>query len=338
MGLKAALILSVKDEGDLIWEWVAHHILCGFTDIIVFQNDSTDGTVESLKALHKANIIRYFDNSDPTIARNRNWKAHAYRKIASDSEYQKCDYALALDADEFLCIKTSNGTLTEFLEMVPNVPEVRLNWRIYGSSGFTDCSDELITKRFTKAQAREFIGLNPIGFKTLFTPSAFDHPAMHRPRPFSEEPILHTNGSGLSAHEFQITTRYKSNDPKCQKFAQINHYALRDAKSYILKLAKGRPRNASFRPYAYWRSNNRNDVEDLSLAIQAPKLCKKMDELDQLTGGVLSAQRAIAHKHQQTKFDKIIQHTELKNIYDFCIGKSVPNNFQMRLPIGKDWS
>ena len=337
MALKSALILSIKDEGTLIWEWVAHHLLCGFTDIFVFQNDSTDGSIESLKALHKAGVITYFDNTGPRLTANRMWKAHAYRKIAKLTEYQSCDYALALDADEFLCIKTPNGHLTEFLSIVQNAPEIRLNWRIFGSGGFAEFSDDLVTERFTAAQSADAIKSKPIGFKTLYQPEAFDHPAMHRPRPFSEEPIKQTNGSGLASDEFEISTRYKSNDPSGQKFAQLNHYILRDAQSYLLKLARGRPRNASFQPYAYWQDNDLNETQDNILANRAAALRAKMGELDSLTSGILSSQRQLAMDHQQKRVQALLLHPELKKIYDFCIGEKVEFDFKERLPIGKDW-
>lgn len=46
MVLKVALVATAKDEGPFVLEWVAYHRLAGFDPIIIYQNDSTDGTAD----------------------------------------------------------------------------------------------------------------------------------------------------------------------------------------------------------------------------------------------------------------------------------------------------
>jgi hypothetical protein len=43
-------VSMMKDEAPYLLEWVAHHLAVGFTDIVVYTNDCTDGTVEMLQA------------------------------------------------------------------------------------------------------------------------------------------------------------------------------------------------------------------------------------------------------------------------------------------------
>ena len=54
--VKATLIATAKDEGHNILEWLAHHRLAGFTEFILFQNDSTDGTAEMLELLAELGV------------------------------------------------------------------------------------------------------------------------------------------------------------------------------------------------------------------------------------------------------------------------------------------
>jgi hypothetical protein len=56
----------MKDEGPYVIEWVAHHLALGFTDLMVYTNDCSDGTDAILKRLeeldvgvhHRENIIK----------------------------------------------------------------------------------------------------------------------------------------------------------------------------------------------------------------------------------------------------------------------------------------
>ena len=49
--MKFTLVTTVRNEGPYLWEWVAYHRMIGFHDIIVFQNDSNDGTDQILRLL-----------------------------------------------------------------------------------------------------------------------------------------------------------------------------------------------------------------------------------------------------------------------------------------------
>ena len=44
-----SIVTMAKDEGHVL-EWVAHHHVLGFTDILAYTNDCTDGTDEMFDA------------------------------------------------------------------------------------------------------------------------------------------------------------------------------------------------------------------------------------------------------------------------------------------------
>lgn len=100
------LVSTAKNEGPYIWEWVAHHMLVGFDNIIIFQNDSDDKTHEILTALDQAGVITYRYNR----AKRGFHQINAYRRSARQGAYQASDWAMALDLDEFLVVKTGGGT------------------------------------------------------------------------------------------------------------------------------------------------------------------------------------------------------------------------------------
>ncbi|MGO4916449.1 glycosyltransferase family 2 protein [Pseudogemmobacter sp. W21_MBD1_M6] len=53
---RTLLVATVKNEGPNILEWVSHHLLAGFDDIVVYQNDSIDGTDDTLRLLAELRI------------------------------------------------------------------------------------------------------------------------------------------------------------------------------------------------------------------------------------------------------------------------------------------
>lgn len=57
-------VSMMKDEAPFLLEWFAHHLAVGFTDILVYTNDCSDGTDEMLIRLeelglghHRRNVI-----------------------------------------------------------------------------------------------------------------------------------------------------------------------------------------------------------------------------------------------------------------------------------------
>ena len=56
----------MKDEGPYVVEWVAHHLALGFTDLLVYTNDCSDGTDTILKRLEALDIgVHHRDNIIP---------------------------------------------------------------------------------------------------------------------------------------------------------------------------------------------------------------------------------------------------------------------------------
>ena len=49
--MKTCITLTMKDEGPTVVEWVAHHLAVGFTEVMVYTNDCSDGTDTLLKRL-----------------------------------------------------------------------------------------------------------------------------------------------------------------------------------------------------------------------------------------------------------------------------------------------
>lgn len=284
----ALLALStMKDEGPTVVEWVAHHLAVGFTDVMVYTNDCSDGTDAMLKRLEALDIgVHHRENVIP-----EGMKPHpSMLKLAADEDIVcASDWLLVLDADEFLCINhpshTLDGMVADLAAM--NAQAMVMTWRIFGSNGVRDWSREPITDQFTRA-APEYWNKG-WGTKTMlkFDPK-YLRLGMHRPIIKSQhkdteypESVLWVNGSGRPLEEWFKFRGWRSiRRTVGYDWAQINHYAIKSMDAYSLRKFRG---NANLKKDKYnsdyWSLQDRNEVEDLRIAHHRDRRATIMAEL-----------------------------------------------------------
>ena len=298
------LVATIKNEGPNILEWVAHHRLCGFDRIQIYQNDSTDTTVQTLRTLKRLGVIEFFEN-------RHNKGAHqmrAYRRASRTSSYSESDWCMVLDGDEFLSIKTGDGKVSDLIATVPDADAFLVNWRVFGSNGLRELGRELVIERFTHAEpASDIVDTHLTPFKPLFRTSSFARPGIHLPRDPRKSELVYANASGLTNDDF-FRKNWRSYDPKERQFAQVNHYAVRDLASFLLKHDRGSA-NAPHRNVsdAYWVQHDRNDEEDLGLSQTAPDVMAEMHRLDEMSDGQLLRLRNRAFRQWRIGLEALLE-------------------------------
>ena len=63
--MQALLILTVKNEASFLLEWLAHHLTCGFTHVLAYSNDCSDGTDLMLDRLAAMGHVTHVRNQGP---------------------------------------------------------------------------------------------------------------------------------------------------------------------------------------------------------------------------------------------------------------------------------
>ncbi|MFD1809127.1 glycosyltransferase family 2 protein [Gemmobacter lanyuensis] len=193
--LRAFLVGTAKNEGPFLLEWVAHHLEVGFTDIVLYQNDSDDLTHEMASILRDLGVIQYYINRAPRGGH----QVRAYTRAANLPEYAAADYAMALDLDEFLIIKVGDHRLPDLIAAAPPFDQMQVNWRLFGSSGKRQQSFRLQMERFVMADYLMADNAHFNAFKALFRPARYSRPGVHQPKLREDAPtqVRVTNGSGL---------------------------------------------------------------------------------------------------------------------------------------------
>ncbi len=324
------LVATIKNEGPNILEWVAHHRLCGFDRIQIFQNDSTDTTLQTLRTLHRMGIIEFFQNRDAGDAYQR----RAYRRASRSAAFAQSDWCMVLDGDEFLNVKTGAGKVSDLIDASPDDADaILVNWRVFGSNGHRDFGGELVTERFTKAEPADTIKSQPAAFKALARTSAFGKPAVHVPRDPKKDAPIFCNGSGLSEDHFQ-RKNWRSTDPLARQNAQVNHYMLRDLPSFLLKHARhsemAKDRDIGL---TYWEKHDRNEEEDMTLARRAFELWSEMKRLNDMSEGKLLRLRQRGIQKSRAALDELLERDDIQALRDSILSETtLPMTKPFKLP------
>jgi methylase of polypeptide subunit release factors len=262
-------VSMMKDEGPYLIEWIAHHIAVGFTDILVYTNDCSDGTDTMLKRMETLGIAKHRENKIPDGIKPQ---PSALKHAQVEPEVGDADWLLVFDADEFLCIRHGDGTLDPMLDAIKaeGANGMIITWRIFGSGGVVDWSRAPVTEQYLMAAPPMWN--KGWGVKTLFQfdPNTWKL-GIHRPK--MKNKVLDTefpdtvkwlNGSGRAMEDYfkfrgwRSITRTVGYD-----WAQMNHYAVKSIDSYAIRRLRGNVNNKKDKYNAdYWALQDRNEVRD----------------------------------------------------------------------------
>lgn len=310
---RAAVICTMRDEGPYVLEWVAHQIACGFTDILIAYNDCTDGTMQMLRQLHAKGVI--------TAISNDGWRgapqASAYRRAKRHLDRSApVDWIMVLDADELLSLTPGQGDLNSFLAEAPAANLYSFNWRLFGHGGHAIFADGPVATRFTRcgppSPKRAQAGVKTL-FRNIF-PDAVIGP--HRPRWAGEVPAearQWLGGQGEPVDEELLTHGWR-NFSGGMSLGQVNHYAVRDHESFLMKIARGRAANNRHGVHLkYWQRMAMNQHEDHSLARTAEARAAAVAELR--TSARLRRLHKVAVETHQKRIAEAHDVPELEALY-----------------------
>jgi hypothetical protein len=322
---------TMKDEGPFVVEWVAHYLALGFTEVMVYTNDCSDGTDTLLKRLEALDIgVHHRENVIP-----KGIKPHpSMLKHAAEEELiVNSNWVLVIDADEFMVINHPSATLEGLVADLNAIGAhaMVMTWRIFGSSGVRNWSRAPITDQFIRA-APEFWNKG-WGTKTMlrFDPE-YQRLGMHRPvikEKFRETDYPDSqhwvNGSGQPLEEWFKFRGWRSiRRTVGYDWAQINHYAIKSMDAYTLRKFRGNA-NGKITKYGsdYWSLQDRNEVEDLKIARHRDRRNQIMAEL--LKDDEVRRLHEAAHDRAETRLAQIRLSPDYQVMVDDLVaGSSVP--------------
>lgn len=264
------IVTTLRNEGPFLLEWLAYHRLIGFTDFLAYSNDCEDGTDAMLDRLAALGLVRHEPNPR---SGHKTVQWQALNRAAKHPLVQQAEWVFVTDVDEFLCIHAGAGRLDDLFAACPDARGFAIAWRMFGNDGVIGFTDEPVIGQFSRCAPEHMLWpWHSVQFKSLYRPDArWPKPGVHRPRGTPEarrpEGWVDANGAPMPAYPGPILP---SNGPR-YGLAQINHYALGAAESFLVKAARGRP-NRSEMPIdlAYWVERNHCAVEDTRIQRHIP--------------------------------------------------------------------
>lgn len=279
-------VSMMKDEAPFLLEWFAHHLAVGFTDILVYTNDCSDGTDEMLQRLealglgfHRPNVIPEGGKPQPS----------ALKHAQAEPLVRAADWVFVFDADEFLSINHPSHTIEGMLDDVVarGGTGIVVTWRTFGSGGVIDWSRAPVTEQYTRAAPREWN--KGWGVKTLFK---FDNEywklGIHRPSIKNKhletdfpDTVHWLNGSGAPMEDYFKFRGWRSIRRTVGfDWVQLNHYAVKSVDSYAIRKFRGNVNNKKDKYNAdYWSLQDRNEIKDTRIAVHFHKRRAIMEAL-----------------------------------------------------------
>lgn len=323
------VIACMKDEAPYILEWVAHHKAIGVDHFVVFTNDCSDGTDEILGRLQELGHLTHVDNSD--------WKGKSPQQAALNKALKMdvvsdADWLIHIDVDEFINIRTGTGTLQEVFERAgPAATNIAMTWRLFGNGGIEEIGDGGVMETFTRCAPSYMPKPHTMwGFKTITRNKGyFKKLSCHRPNQPTEQGLAQVkwlNGSlkDITAEAMKPGTWRSSVQSVGYDILQLNHYALRSRKSYLIKRARGRALHTDRTiGLNYWVRHDWNSHQDLTILRHVPRM-KAIKEM--LLGdpdlahlhqdGLTWHNRRIAQLSENTEFATLDAQTRRANLTD----------------------
>lgn len=267
--MRALAVLTVKNEGAFLLDWLAHHQAVGFTDFLVLSNDCTDGTDTLLDRLQDLGHLTHLPNPAP---HQGGVQFAAMKRADAHPLVQQADWIMALDIDEFVNIHVGDHTLSDLTGALPRADAIPLTWRWFGNDGVVEYRDAPIPDQFTRAApAVLHWPWRAAMFKTLYRNTGiYRKLGVHRPRspdPDRVDGAVWIDGSGRDLppvfRRQQIFSPFGRDN---YRLAQLNHYPLGAMESYVVKCDRGRAVHESDSlGMDYWVERNLNTDEDRSI-------------------------------------------------------------------------
>ncbi len=276
------IVTAMKNEGPFILEWAAYHLSIGFDQFLVYTNDCDDGTDaiwERLAELgHGAHVIN-------DKIKQRGIQKTALMRADDHPLTAQAEWLSCLDCDEFLNIKHGHGRLDDLLGHSPEAHLHIISWRRFGAAGVIGYDDKPVTEQFTRAMPENCpFPFHNYGLKSIWRADApYARIGVHRPLdpdPARLEDIKVVNAAGRELPMYRDKRLWLLPETAGFEGAQVNHYALRSAQSFLVKRDRGLPNSkVTDLDLSYWAERNFNTVEDVSIARRQPEMQEKLAEL-----------------------------------------------------------
>ncbi|MBN8911652.1 MAG: glycosyltransferase family 92 protein [Rhizobiales bacterium] len=234
---RIALVAIMKDEQDYVAEWLEFYILQGVSKFVIYDNGSTDRTVDIVKSYARhvdCTVIpwRTFIGRDGNaFSLQALAYAHALTNFGHDVRWMAF-----LDVDEFL-FATSGELLVTAMTEFADLPSLSIPWTNFGPNGHAAKPEGLVIENYTECTPHPMqqSQRSLVRYKSIVDPSEVSGMGTHH-FPLIGHGLVMFNEkrvrvSTSNAHNPSVVVTGK---------LQLNHYFTRSVEEMQARIAKGR--------------------------------------------------------------------------------------------------
>ncbi|MBS1039216.1 glycosyltransferase family 2 protein [Gluconobacter cerinus] len=245
--MKVGVTLFIKDEFEDIGWWISYYLSIGVDTIIVFDDHSSDGTWEIIKAASKKYDIRAFRtdiNTSFFYHRQRDSYLEAIKMFGNEF-----DWLASLDGDEYIFINKFYN-IKHFLENFQHADAIAISWCCYGS-GQNAFKPKHSPLRAYAHHSEKDLSDNDL-IKSFIRPSAFKGNYID-PHKWDVDESRYVDASGIP-----VVWKGSGMQPQWDN-AKVNHYVCRSMEHFLERLDK---RSDMHKDTGFWDHFNRNKIHD----------------------------------------------------------------------------
>ena len=332
------IVGCMKNEAPYIVEWIAYHRAIGVDNFLIYTNDCSDSTDEVLGRLMEMGIVQ--------LRNNDKWKGnspqqHALNQAIKEPVIKNAEWIIHIDVDEFINVRTGNGTLDDFIAAVPDATNVAMTWRLFGHNDVTDLSDDFVIDQFDSCAPKYCPKPHTVwGFKTMFRNiGAYAKISCHRPNKLKEAfegKVKWVNGSGRDMTRDAARNGWRSSKNNVgYDLIQLNHYALRSAESFLIKRRRGRALHVDRAiGINYWIRMDWSDFRDITIKRNIPRLRVEYDRL--MEDGELRKAHEDGVAWHKAKAKELRKLPEFANLYDRALAMKLDETERVAYALSLD--
>jgi hypothetical protein len=242
-----AIALIVRNEARHIREWAAFHHRAGVRRFLIYDNGSTDGTIDILRDTlpeHARTMVPWRQVfSDGWLHREIHNQVLAYAHAASNFG-GAFRWMAFIDADEFLIPKRA-ATIPEALAPLGDAPNVSLPWHMFGRSGHVEPPEGGVLRNYLRRARDPMSDVRGVrAFKAVVDPCRMTAARVH---------AMETDGSFRTANDAGHTVEEKERTKPgfySAENLQLNHYYTRSEAELAAKIGRGPNLTAKAPEYA----------------------------------------------------------------------------------------
>lgn len=231
---KLAIVAIFRNEAADIEEWIDYHRLIGVERFFLYDNDSTDDTVDRLRRHVQAGVVEIMPWPHFLAATNTQAAAYAHAIARLAGRFQ---WLAMIDVDEFL-VPTRGEALDGILRDFDACPVVLLHWYMFGPSGHRERPAGGVIASYTQRQRMPHEGarVTPRAAQRIFKTKYLVQPALAR-----GHVGIHALGSTLGpllGHNDMGEPIRTTGEALGGSRLRVNHYFTKSLAEFEAKLAR----------------------------------------------------------------------------------------------------